>query len=40
MRLVRIAWAAAMIRLHDAPSARCERQTTIAKLPQISHVPR
>jgi hypothetical protein len=29
----------AMSRLHEAPSARCERQTTIPSTHQISHVP-
>ena len=29
-----------MIRLHDAPSACCDRHTTIASTPQMSHVPR
>ena len=40
MRLVRIAWAAAMSRLQEAPSARWEKHTTIASMLQISHVPR
>ena len=34
------ACVAAMTRLHDAPSARWDRQTTTASTPQISHVPR
>jgi hypothetical protein len=38
--LVRTACAAAMIRLHDAPSARCDRHTTIARTLQMSQVPR
>ena len=40
MRLVRAAWAATMIRLQDAPSARWDDETTIASTPQISQVPR
>jgi hypothetical protein len=40
MTPVRAAWVAAMIRLHDAPSAYCDRVTTTASTPQISHVPR
>jgi hypothetical protein len=40
MRLVSTACAPAMARLQDAPSDRCERQTTMASTPQISHVPR
>src|SRR6202042_1315770 len=38
--LVRTACAAAMIRFHDAPSARCDRHTTIARTLQMSQVPR
>ena len=40
MRLVSIAWAPPMMRLHDAPSARWDTQTTIASTAQISQVPR
>jgi hypothetical protein len=39
IRLVRTAWLAARMRLHDAPSALWERHTTTARTPQISHVP-
>ena len=37
---VRTACTVAMIRLHDAPSARCDRHTTIARTLQMSQVPR
>ena len=40
VRLVRMACAPTMSRLQVAPSARCDRQTTIASVLQISHVPR
>jgi hypothetical protein len=40
MTVVSSAWTAAMMRLQDAPSAYCEKHTTTASTPQISHVPR
>ena len=40
MRPVRTAWAAGMSRLHEAPSARWDKHTTIASTLQISQVPR
>ena len=39
MTLVRTAWTPTMIRLHDAPSAPCERHATTARTPQMSQVP-
>jgi hypothetical protein len=40
MRPVSVACVPAMSRLHDAPSARWEKETTIASTPHTSHVPR
>ena len=37
---VSTAWAPAITRLHEAPSARWDMHTTTASTPQISQVPR
>ena len=39
-KLVITAWVPAMTRLHEAPSARWDTHTTMARIPQMNHVQR